>query len=207
MLEKQQIMKINGEYIQERMEVFCQLVVRFGSYTQAYQGAYECKNSSLPVIRVAASRLGNLPKVQRRIAAIRREAIDRMSMTPEAVVERHRQLYELARSKGDLTNATKNLTKIGETMGIYKDNLMIVRDLTDLTDDDVHQRITDALGKISDSATRRKFLLNLKAIWDKQDGHSAGEPQSAVAGVSGGGDAGGVGAARGGGQAKRIPPV
>lgn len=163
------------ETLTESQEQFCQLVVRLGNLTKAYDLSHPTNKMKNAAIRVKASNMAKQPKIQARIKEVREERLDQLSISPEYVVERHRQMYEECREQGKYAAATRNLQKIGETMGIYKDNLMVTGDLSEISDEELKERIKNAIGACEDKELIKEFAGTLKETWGKlRDGEGFG---------------------------------
>lgn len=127
----------------QKSENYCQMFVKTGSKTKAYELSYDASKMAKPTIHVKAWELHQKPKVQERIKAIQKEALDRTTMDAAWVLEQHRQLYEETRIGENYAQATRNVELIGKTMGIYTDNLNVTGDLRDIADEDLDQRIRE----------------------------------------------------------------
>lgn len=185
---------MKGEKYTPQEEMFCDLVVRTGRYKQAYELAYDCENMKSAAIRIEASRMAAKPRIKKRIEYYRKKAVDKMHVSPEWVVRETKNLYEEAREKGQITQARRLLRDIGETMGIYRDNLMVAGDLSDLSDEELNERIIEALAKITNPDKQRAFLMGLKVVWDSRDASIARRSKPANSRLPSDGAAGRTGA-------------
>ena len=150
----------------EKEEQFAHLVVTLGNKTRAHELAYG-GNMNAGSRRVQAHHISHKPHVAARIVEIRQEALKKAGLSPEWVVQKHTELFHEAREIGDLTQARRNVRDIGETMGIYKDNLMVTGDLRDISDEELKQRTMAALAECSDPELVKSLAKAMKDAWGK----------------------------------------
>ena len=144
---------------------FCQLYIRTGNAAKSYREVYPRKHIRKESSWVAGCRNMQREEIKAEIDRLRNEFRQNMITDAAWCVEQHRQLYEEARHDGDLANARRNVRDIGETMGIYKDNLNVTGDLGDIDDEALDERIRelarevaaeDAAGRKAAKATKKQ---------------------------------------------------
>jgi len=151
----------------EAEEQFAMLFVRLGNARKAYALAYDVSKTAIGTQYQNAHVIKNKPHVKRRIEKYRKEKIESAGVSPEMVVQKHIELFEECRESEDYASATRNLTKVGETMGIYKDNLMVTGDLREVDDEELHERIVAALQDCDNKDMVKKLGTQLQSLWSK----------------------------------------
>jgi hypothetical protein len=162
----------------EKQEQFCELVVRIGNRTTAYKMVYGHNPDNPVSVRVNACMIYKKPQIQKRIAELRKERIDQIAVSPEWVVQKHVELFEEAREKSRISDARRNLRDLGETMGLYRDNLMVTRDLREFSDEEIKESILAAIAECQDKGIIKDLIVTLKESWDKLKNEGSGGQSS-----------------------------
>ncbi len=124
--------------LNSRQEVFCALIIKGESQSDAYRQAYQPKRASDKTIHEKASRLMAEDKVKARIAELRAPVIEEAQLTLSAHLASLKEIRDKAMEKEQLSAAVSAEVSRGKASGLYVDK---IEDVTKLTREEREQRI------------------------------------------------------------------